>query len=253
MSIEFRCPNCKQRLRVPDESRGKNARCVKCQSLMQVPAASRIGLPWERSRGNRLLAFLQTMQLVSFRPSKAFAMMRQTGGMGGPMLYSWLGLFLGMAAAAGWESLMMRVTSTTTLHSPEFTAALKANVLLALVAMVLVGPPLMATIGNLINGGILHVCLLLCGGSKHPFATSLRISCFVQSSLMWLCLIPGGSLAIGVWSLAASIIAVRHAHEVPIGRAVLAVVLPMIVLMAVTMLVVIICCAALIAVIPAVS
>lgn len=253
MSIEFRCPNCKQRLRVPDGSPGKNARCVKCQALMRVPAASRVGLPWERTRGNWLWSFLQTMQLVSFRPSRAFAMMRQTGGMRGPMLYSWLGLFLGMAAAAGWEAILMRVAPTTTLHSPEFTAALESNLLLALVAMVLVGAPLMATIGNLINGGILHVCLLLCGGSKHPFATSLRISCFVQSSLMWLCLIPGGSLAIGVWSLAASIIAVHHAHEVPIGRAVLAVVLPMIALMAVTLLVVIICCASLIVMLPTVS
>src|SRR5205085_3584481 len=37
MPIEFRCSQCSQLLRVPDESAGKNARCPKCQALMKVP------------------------------------------------------------------------------------------------------------------------------------------------------------------------------------------------------------------------
>ena len=40
MSIEFRCSQCSQLLRVPDESAGKSARCPKCQALMTIPAAS---------------------------------------------------------------------------------------------------------------------------------------------------------------------------------------------------------------------
>src|SRR5262245_56230884 len=39
MSIEFRCSQCNQLLRVPDDSAGKNARCPKCQALMVVPGA----------------------------------------------------------------------------------------------------------------------------------------------------------------------------------------------------------------------
>jgi phage FluMu protein Com len=39
MSIEFRCSQCDQLLRVPDDSAGKNARCPKCQALMIVPSA----------------------------------------------------------------------------------------------------------------------------------------------------------------------------------------------------------------------
>ena len=37
MSIEFRCNQCGQLLRVPDDSGGKHARCPKCQALMVVP------------------------------------------------------------------------------------------------------------------------------------------------------------------------------------------------------------------------
>lgn len=40
MAIEFRCNECQQLLRVPDDSAGKNARCPKCQALMAVPAAA---------------------------------------------------------------------------------------------------------------------------------------------------------------------------------------------------------------------
>src|SRR5687767_5683286 len=39
MPIEFRCSQCNQLLRVPDDAGGKSARCPKCQALMAVPAA----------------------------------------------------------------------------------------------------------------------------------------------------------------------------------------------------------------------
>ena len=40
MAIEFRCSQCNQLLRVPEDAAGKNARCPKCQALMTVPGAS---------------------------------------------------------------------------------------------------------------------------------------------------------------------------------------------------------------------
>ncbi|MDX1946528.1 MAG: YIP1 family protein [Pirellulaceae bacterium] len=45
MPIEFRCQQCDQMLRVPDDSAGKNARCPKCQSLMTVPSPASSGSP----------------------------------------------------------------------------------------------------------------------------------------------------------------------------------------------------------------
>jgi phage FluMu protein Com len=46
MPIEFRCSQCNQLLRVPDDSAGKSARCPKCQALMTVPAAADANLPF---------------------------------------------------------------------------------------------------------------------------------------------------------------------------------------------------------------
>ena len=42
MPIEFRCSQCNQLLRVPEDAAGKNARCPKCQALMTVPG---VGMP----------------------------------------------------------------------------------------------------------------------------------------------------------------------------------------------------------------
>jgi hypothetical protein len=65
MPIEFRCNQCGQLLRVPDNSAGKSARCPKCQSLMTVPgeavaiaplASSAVGAPASSSFGEQPLA-----------------------------------------------------------------------------------------------------------------------------------------------------------------------------------------------------
>lgn len=39
MPIEFRCPNCQQLLRTPDESAGKQARCPQCGQIAAVPGS----------------------------------------------------------------------------------------------------------------------------------------------------------------------------------------------------------------------
>ena len=91
---------------------------------------------------------------------------------------------------------------------------------------------------------------MICGGSKYPFDTSFRIACYVQSSLMWICWIPGGVLVIGIWSLVVAIFAVHKAHEVPMGRAVMTVLLPIIAAMALSMLMSFFVCGSIAALMP---
>lgn len=280
MTIEFRCTQCNQLLRVPDTSAGKNARCPKCKLLMQIPSGDsqlnipppsvsapaspsggfnlqsasspnpyasprggqeyqessgakpgkRPGLPWEKARKKNVTAFMETAKLVSFEPSKAFSQMQQRGDMGGPMLYSGIGMGIGMLGMELWNMLLMFLLFSSFGLPPEALGGLLVSMTISTIVSLVIGVPISATLGNFIGGGILHICLLICGGSKHPFDTSFRISCYVQASLGWLMLIPGGVLIMGFWSLAVGIIAVHKAHEVPMGRAVLTVLLPLIVL-----------------------
>jgi DNA-directed RNA polymerase subunit RPC12/RpoP len=40
MAIEFTCPQCQRRLRVPDEAAGREAQCPECSTRIIVPAAA---------------------------------------------------------------------------------------------------------------------------------------------------------------------------------------------------------------------
>jgi len=42
--IEFNCPNCRKRFKVPDELAGRSAKCKACGSPMTVPAESSVGV-----------------------------------------------------------------------------------------------------------------------------------------------------------------------------------------------------------------
>lgn len=241
MTIEFLCAQCRQHLRVPAASAGKNARCPQCRLLMRIPGQSdsdRPGLPWE-SQPKSLGKFIATARLVAFQPSQAFSQMKSHGSVRAAMLYSAIGQLIGVVGMEFWHLTIVFSVGTLLGFEPALLQRTLTGMALAAIGYVFIGVPLLATLGNLIGAAVLHFCLILCGGSKHPFATSIRITCYNQSSLTWLMLIPGGALVVGVWSLGVSIYAVHHAHEVPMGRAVLAVLLPMIVLLVLVIIMII--------------
>ncbi len=242
MTIEFRCARCRQHLRVPDESTGKHARCPRCETLLRIPLPAiaadpsvdnRAGLPWEQAPRKSPRKFFETARLIAFSPTAAFRQMKQRGRLGEAMFYSAIGQTIGVVGMESWHLAFIYFGGQADGFDKPFLHKYMTFIGLLVLGYLPVGVPLMATLGNLIAGAVLHFCLILCGGSRQPFSTSIRISCYSQSSLTWLLWIPGGALVVGVWSLGLNIYAVHLAHEVPMGRAVLAVLLPMIVVMVV--------------------
>jgi hypothetical protein len=241
-TIKFRCARCQQLLRVPGESFGNNARCPECQLLMQIPEPrERIsslavddelhpGLPWERAPRKRLSALLATAKRVSFHPLLAFSQMKQQGSLQDPILYSTICLACGLLAYGLWSTLFLYLFLTYSGFSPEYIDTVMTWAAVVVVSLPFIVAPLWATLGNLMSGGILHICLIFCGGSRRPFATSFRIACYSQSSLMWLLFIPLGESAVGIWNLILTVFAVHKSHEVPLSRAVLTALLPLIVM-----------------------
>ena len=90
--------------------------------------------------------------------------------------------------------------------------------------------PIFIAIGLFIGAGIIHVCLMLVGGAKRSYETTLRVVCFTCGSTQPLLIIPicGGFIS-GIWGLVVECIGLARAHETDTGRAVLAIVLPLIV------------------------
>ena len=84
-------------------------------------------------------------------------------------------------------------------------------------------------IGTFIGAGILHVCLLITGGEKNGFEATFRVVAYSSGATALFQVLPfcGGIIG-GIWALVAQIIGAREMHETTTGKAVVAVLLPLI-------------------------
>ncbi|MGZ5003197.1 MAG: YIP1 family protein, partial [Chthoniobacterales bacterium] len=85
-------------------------------------------------------------------------------------------------------------------------------------------------IGTFIGAAITHVCLMIVGGAKQSFETTLRVICYGGGSANVLNIIPfcGGFIA-AIASLIVNTIGLARAHETDTWRALVAILLPMVV------------------------
>ena len=89
--------------------------------------------------------------------------------------------------------------------------------------------PLFIVVCLFIWSALAHLCLMIVGGANQPFETTFRVLAFSQGSAGPLQIIPlCGGLISGVWAIVCNCIGLARAHETDTGRAVLAVLLPMI-------------------------
>ena len=189
-------------------------------------AAARTGLPWdERHTKGFFSAFIETLQLVLTKPSEAFTLMKREGGFGEPIIYALIGGCAGGVVAflfsLGFQSMGFFPDRRNTFAA---MAGLGAGSVVLLVLL-----PLMIVIGLFIGAAIVHLCLMIVGGAKQSFETTFRVVAFSQGSTGPLQMIPvcGGLIACG-WAVVLYCIGLARAHETDTGRAVLAVLLPVI-------------------------
>jgi hypothetical protein len=189
-------------------------------------SAPRSGLPWdERHTKGFFSAFIETLQMVLTRPGEAFTAMRREGGLGEPLIYVLIGGTFGTVVGLFYRLALQSV----------FTGFGRTNVLShmlggAALILVMIVSPLFVAIGTFIVSGILHLCLMIVGGAKQSFETTFRVVCFTGGSVNPLQLIPicGGLIAF-VWGLVLYCIGLARSHEIETGRAVMAVLLPLVV------------------------
>jgi hypothetical protein len=190
-------------------------------------SAPRSGLPWDERHSKGLFsAFIETLQMVLTRPSEAFTAMRREGGLGEPLLYAIIGGSFGLVFyfvyQLAFQSLGMFASRSNPL-AHLIGAGIGGVILIIFV-------PVLVAIGIFINAAILHVCLMIVGGAKQPFETTFRVICFASGSVLPLMVVPlCGGLIAGIWDLVLRCIGLARAHETDTGRAVLAVLLPVIV------------------------
>ena len=196
-------------------------------------------LAWaERDRVGFAAAFVETTRQVLTGPTEFFRRMPVTGGLGGPLFYAVTAGWIGLVAAALYQSVWVSIVGPSMLpfgmEREEFARVLAFMESWAgLVAQVVFGG-ISVTIGVFVTSGILHLMLMLLGGGQKTFEATFRAVCFAQAPMLLFVipvfLIPGCGLLVGLWSLVLYVIGLAGVHEIGHGRAAAAVLLPLLAL-----------------------
>jgi hypothetical protein len=206
---------------------GTNVLPVFPSSSSSGAAASGGGLPWEhREQLGIFKAYFDTVSMVLTKPGEAFAMMKTEGDMMGPMLFALIGGSAGMIVSF---LLQIALQSIGVMGSGQNAIANVFGMGIGILLFIVLVPVMMIA-GMFLGSGILHLCLMIVGGAKKPFETTFRVVCFSSGSTYLLSMIPfcGGMIA-GVWNIVLECIGLARAHETDTGKAVMAVLLPIIV------------------------
>src|SRR4029077_776391 len=188
--------------------------------------AARTGLPWEHRRERGFFnAFIETLTTVLTRPAEAFSVMKREGGLGEPLIYALIGGCLGGIVSAlfslGFQSIGLFADKNNSL-----AAMTGMGIGFGMIILV----PLVIVIVLFIWSGLAHLCLMIFGGANQSFETTFRVLAFSQGSAGPLQIIPlCGGLISFVWTVVCNCIGLARAQETDTGRAVLAVLSPLIV------------------------
>lgn len=206
-------------------------------------ASERNGPAWEhRDSLGVIEGAVETVKAVLQQPSATFSRMKREGGLGNPLGYALLLGSVGSYIACVYNLVLRHFgigsSNFGNIKPSEFERLLMTNEGLAYALIgALFFVPIFIVLGSFLNSAITHLCLLMLGGAKQPFETTYRVICYSLGSTAILQVIPfcGGAIC-GVWNLVCICIGLARAHEISTGKAVAAVLLPIIV-----------CCGALVA------
>src|SRR6478736_5224051 len=188
--------------------------------------AARTGLPWEHRRERGFFnAFIETLTMVLTRPAEAFSVMKREGGLGEPLIYALIGGCLGGIVSAlfslGFQSIGLFADKNNSLAAMTGMGIGFGTIILV---------PLFIAIVLFIWSSFAHLCLMILGGANQSFETTFRVFAFTQGSAGPLQIIPlCGGLISFVWAIVCNCIGLARAQETDTGRAVLAVLSPLIV------------------------
>jgi hypothetical protein len=199
----------------------------------------RDGPAWEQRQGMLDLgAMFTTVKDVLIDAPYAFSRMAREGGLGNPLVF-----LLILATVFGWIKMVWaflwsQAMGATLLGSgamdfsqfgleqdPAMMAFLGSGLFQVIEALIL---PALVLVVFFIEAAIFHLMLLIMGGANQPFETTARVVAYTTGATAVFQVVPMcGGLISFVWAIIVIIIGLAHAHETSVGRAVAAVLLPL--------------------------
>jgi hypothetical protein len=165
-------------------------------------------------------AFVRTTREVLFTPGRYFKRTASEEGTWPSLLY---GIICGTVSAFGaffWQWLLFtQLTSFGRSRALPYTLTIVAFTI-AIPFLVLAG----LVLGTLVT----HLCLMIVGGNKKGLQTTMRVVSYSFAGHLFGVIPIIGNTIGGVYALILTILGVKEAHEISMGKAVLAVLLPLI-------------------------
>lgn len=225
--IELVCPGCRRVGEYPAEGRGREVTCPHCAHRFPAPeSVPVIYLPWE-DRGNLgwFRALWETVRISLLAPRTFFSRMPISGGWFSPVSY---------AAIVGGLALAVRSLAAVALLGTGSTAGLQPQDLAALKRMHLtlaVLAPVGAVLTTLSFAALVHLTVLVVGGAEPSLQTTARVVCYAGSAQL-LMVIPWIGAPLGaLWVVVLTVIGLREAQELSTGKAVVAALAPVLLLL----------------------
>ena len=177
--------------------------------------------PWESGEGFAW-AFLRTTKEVLFSPTQFFRKVAKGEGYWSPLIYGVVSAVIGAGVSILWQWLVfsqlfpIRIIPTI----PLFSISL---------VVITITLPFLVALSILIGSGVTHLCLMIVGGNKKGFESTFRLVSYSFGGYLFGIIPFLGNPIGGVYSLILTILGVRECHGISTGKAVLAVLLPIIV------------------------
>ena len=176
--------------------------------------------PWE-SGEEFIGAFFQTIRESLFSPTRFFKKISSGEGYWSPLIYGLITGIIGQGAAIFWVWLFM--AQFIPLDRIPFKYSIS-------ILQIIVPLPFQEAIRIFIGSAIIHLCLMIVGGNNSRYKTTFRAISYSNSAYLF-GIIPFIGLIIGgIYTFILTIIGVREGHRISTGKAILAVILPVIVL-----------------------
>ncbi len=175
--------------------------------------------PWESGEGF-IRAFLKTTREALFSPSRFFNKVSTGEGYWAPFIYAMISGIIGFGAAIFWPWF---------LFSQWFPVQKIPIVSYGIYFIITISLPLMVAFSLFFESSVAHLCLMTVGGNKKGFQATFRAISYCFSGYLFGILPFLGSAIGGIYTLILTIIGIREGHRISTGKAVLAVLLPIIV------------------------
>jgi hypothetical protein len=176
--------------------------------------------PWESGEGF-VGPFFQTIRESLFSPSKFFKKIAYGEGYWAPLIYGLITGIIGNGCALLWVWLFM--SELIPMDRIPFSYGLS-------VFKVVAPLPFQQAIAIFIGSAIVHLCLMIVRGNNNGYKTTFRAISYSYSGYLF-GIIPFIGLIIGnIYVFILTIIGVREGHGISTGKAILAVLLPVIVI-----------------------